>query len=289
MDKIKSNLLATIQYIANDIGQRSYLDIVQLNKTASYIESAFSSFGYEPVRQPYTYRGNTYYNISVEAKGVDSTKNDIIVIGAHYDTVRGTSGADDNTSGVAGLLELARLIRGKSISRTIHFVAFTLEEPPAFFTKNMGSYVYAKGLYNKGIKVYGMISLEMLGYYSDRKNSQFYFPYFFLKWFFSDTGNFIAFVGNLASRQFSTAFRKSFQALSSFPVEFLNTPSFVPGVYFSDNYSFWRFDYPAMMITDTAFLRNKNYHRDTDTAESLDYDKFAEVVKGLFNALCQLP
>ena len=115
MEKIKSNLLATVQYIANDIGQRSYLDIVKLNKTASYIETAFSSFGYEPVRQPYTYRGNTYYNISVEAKGVDSAKNDIIVIGAHYDTVRGTSGADDNASGLAGLLELARLIRGKSI------------------------------------------------------------------------------------------------------------------------------------------------------------------------------
>lgn len=289
MEKIKSNLLSTVQYLANDIGQRSYLDIVQLNKAASYIEMAFSSFGYEPVRQAYNYRGNTYYNISVEAKGVDPAKNDIIVIGAHYDTVRGTSGADDNTSGVAGLLEFARLIRGKSISRTIHFVAFTLEEMPAFFTKNMGSYVYAKGLYDKGIKVYGMISLEMLGYYSDLKNSQFHFPYSFLKWFFPDTGNFIAFVGNLASRQFSTAFRKSFQAVSSFPVEFLNAPSFAPGVFFSDNYSFWRFDYPAMMITDTAFLRNRNYHKNTDAAESLDYEKFAEVVKGLFNALCQLP
>lgn len=289
MEKIKSNLISTVHHLSKDIGQRSYLDIVSLQKTATYIETLFSSFGYEPIRQPYVYRGNTYHNIAVEAKGSDSSRNDLIVIGAHYDTVIGTSGADDNASGIAGLLELARLVRGNPISRTIHFVAFTLEEPPAFFTKNMGSYIYAKSLHEKGIEVYGMMSLEMLGYYSNRKNSQFSFPFSFLKWFFPDTGNFIAFVGNLSSRQFSSALKKSFKAVSSFPVESLNTPWFIPGVYFSDNYSFWRFGYPAIMITDTAFMRNKNYHKDTDTAETLDYDKFAELVRGLFNALRELP
>jgi Zn-dependent M28 family amino/carboxypeptidase len=289
MESIKSNLIATVQYLSKDIGQRSYRDIVNLNKTASYIENAFSSMGYKPIRQSYVYRGNQYYNISVEASGVETSKNDIIVIGAHYDTIVGTSGADDNASGIAGLLELARLIRIKPISRTIHFVAFTLEEPPAFFTKNMGSYIYAKGLYDRGVKVYGMISLEMLGYYSDNRNSQFYFPFSFLKWFYPDTGNFIAFLGNLSSRPFSSTFKKSFKAVSSFPVESLNTPSIVPGINFSDNYSFWRLGYPAIMITDTAFMRNRNYHKDTDTGDTLDYDKFAELVKGLFNALCILP
>jgi len=289
MEKIKSNLISTVHYLSKDIGQRSYLDIASLHKTATYIETLFSSFGYEPIRQPYAYRGNTYQNIAVEAKGFDSSRNDLLVIGAHYDTVIGTSGADDNASGIAGLLELARLVRGNPISRTIHFVAFTLEEPPAFFTKNMGSYIYAKSLHEKGIEVYGMMSLEMLGYYSNRKNSQFHFPFSFLKWFFPDTGNFIAFVGNLSSRQFSSTLKKSFKAVSSFPIESLNTPWFIPGVYFSDNYSFWRFGYPAIMITDTAFMRNKNYHKDTDTAETLDYDKFAELVRGLFDALRELP
>jgi len=106
---------------------------------------------------------------------------------------------------------------------------------------------------------------------------------------FPDTGNFIAFVGNLSSRQFSSTLKKSFKAVSSFPIESLNTPWFIPGVYFSDNYSFWSFGYPAIMITDTAFMRNKNYHKDTDTAETLDYDKFAELVRGLFDALRELP
>lgn len=289
MEKIKSNLISIVHHLSKDIGQRSYLDLVSLQNTAAYIETLFSSFGYEPIRQPYVYRGNTYQNIAVEAKGSDSSRNDLIVIGAHYDTVIGTSGADDNASGIAGLLELARLVRGTPISRTIHFVAFTLEEPPAFFTKDMGSYIYAKSLHEKGIEVYGMMSLEMLGYYSNRKNSQFPFPFSFLKWFFPDTGNFIAFVGNLSSRQFSSALKRSFKAVSSFPVESLNTPWFIPGVYFSDNYSFWRFGYPAIMITDTAFMRNKNYHKDTDTAETLDYDKFAELVRGLFAALRELP
>jgi Zn-dependent M28 family amino/carboxypeptidase len=289
MEKIKSNLIATVKCLSQDIGQRSYRDIVKLNKSASYIESKFSSFGYEPIRQSYTYRGNKYYNVSVEVKGVDQSKNEIIVIGAHYDTVVGTSGADDNASGIAGLLELARLIRSNPLSRTIHFVAFTLEEPPASFTKNMGSYICAKNLRKKRIEVYGMISLEMLGFYSDRKKSQSYFPFSFLRFFYPDTGNFIAFVGNLSSRRFSSAFKTSFKAISSFPVESLNTPSFVPPINFSDHFSFWRFGYPAMMITDTAFMRNKNYHKDTDTAETLDYEKFTELVKGLFNTLCILP
>ena len=118
MEKIKSNLISTVHYLSKDIGQRSYLDIASLHKTATYIETLFSSFGYEPIRQPYAYRGNTYQNIAVEAKGFDSSRNDLLVIGAHYDTVIGTSGADDNASGIAGLLELARLVRGNPISRT---------------------------------------------------------------------------------------------------------------------------------------------------------------------------
>lgn len=289
MDNIKSNLIKTVKCLTENIGQRSYRDFANLRKSASFIESLFLSYGYAPIWQPCKYKGNTYHNIVIEGKGHDSSKKDIIVVGAHYDTIAGTVGADDNASGIAGLLELARLLSNKPLSRTIHFVAFTLEEPPAFFKRKMGSYIYAKSLHENRTDVYGMISLEMLGYYSDDRKTQFYFPFSFLRYFYPDTGNFIAFLGNLSSRSFSSAFRLSFNKTCSFPVEYLNAPSYVPGIYFSDNLSFWRLGYPAIMITDTAFMRNKNYHKNTDIAETLNYDKFAEVVRGIFNALCILP
>lgn len=289
MENIKANLIATVKHLAQDIGPRSYRDISQLNNAASFIETKFCSYGCTAIRQAFDYKGNAYFNISIEVNGLDSSKEDILVIGAHYDTVRGTPGADDNASGIAGLLEISRLIAQKPLSRTVHFVAFTLEEPPAFFTRSMGSYVYAKSLKDRGLKVNGMIALEMIGYYSNRRKSQFLFPFSLLRLFYPDTGNFIAFVGNLSSRTFSTAFRNSFKNASSFPVETLNTPSFVPAVNFSDHYNFWKLGYPALMITDTAFMRNRNYHQYTDTAETLDYESMAELVKGLYKALSLLP
>lgn len=284
MEAIKQNLIATVRYLSQDIGQRSYLDVEKLKRTADYIEGKFRSYGCNVKRQPFACQGNTYYNIICEIKGTKSSKDGILVIGSHYDTVIGTPGADDNASGVAGLLELIRLTAAKPLQRTVRFVAFSLEEPPFFMTKNMGSYVYAKSLKTEGIKVYGMISLEMLGYYSDRRGSQ-YYPFPIFKWFYPDKGNFIAFVGNLSSRAFTNKIKKSFRSVSTLPVESLSGVSLIPGVNFSDHWSFWKFGYPAFMITDTAFYRNPNYHAPGDTAETLDYGRMSELVTGLYKAL----
>ncbi len=199
----------------------------------------------------------------------------------------GTPGADDNASGIAGMLELARLVNENPAFHNVNFVAFALEEPPFFRTRNMGSYVFAESLYNKGIKVKGMVSLEMIGYYSDKKGSQFY-PLPIFRWIYPNVGNYIAFVGNLRSGSFTRRFKKIFKNCSSMPCESLNSVSIIPGIDFSDHLSFWHFDYPAFMITDTAFYRNPNYHNLGDTSETLDYEKTAELVLGIYKTIEQI-
>ncbi|MEW6117832.1 MAG: M28 family peptidase [Nitrospirota bacterium] len=287
MNDIRQNLFATVHYLAHDIGPRSYRHIDALNKTADYIESRFLSLGLATERQPFIYNGRTYYNISAEVKGTAASAGGILVIGAHYDTVADTPGADDNASGVAGLLELARLTARNPLPRTVRFVAFTLEEPPTFMTSRMGSYVCAKSLREDNVDIYGMISLEMLGYYCDQKDCQ-YYPLPPFKWIYPDRGNFIAFVSNISSKAFTRKLKEAFKASSSLPVESLSAPSAIPGVDFSDHRSFWKFGYPALMITDTAFYRNPNYHSPGDVPSTLDFDRMAELVRGLYKALTQL-
>ncbi|HAM53130.1 MAG TPA: hypothetical protein DCP92_21440 [Nitrospiraceae bacterium] len=284
MENVQSNLIATVQYLSQDIGERSYLDLKELTLVADFIEKRFDGYGCSVKRQPFSYKSDTYHNVIAEVKSSQDAKDGIVVIGAHYDTVIGTPGADDNASGVAGLLELARLTALRPLQRTVRFVAFSLEEPPVFMTSRMGSHVYAKSLKDEGIRVVGMICLEMLGYYCDRSGCQ-YYPFSIFRWFYPDTGNYIAFVGNIASRSFTNKLKRSFTSVSSLPLESLNAVSIIPGVDFSDHRSFWKFGYPAFMVTDTAFYRNPNYHGPTDTPETLDYKKIAELVTGLYKAL----
>ncbi len=284
MEEIKLNLIDTVSYLSEGIGQRSYLDIERLNIAADFIEKKLISFGCATERQPFNYRNNLYYNIIGEVEGIEKADKGILVIGAHYDTVIGTPGADDNASGIAGMLELARLAAAKPFRRTVRFVAFCLEEPPVYMTKNMGSYIHAKSLSDAKTDVYGMISLEMLGYYSDYNQSQ-YYPNHLFNYFYPDKGNFIAFVGNISSMRFTERVKSNFKAASSFPVESLNSVSIIPGVDFSDHRNFWKFGYPAFMITDTGFYRNPNYHESGDTASTLNYDLMAELVSGICKAL----
>jgi Zn-dependent M28 family amino/carboxypeptidase len=284
MKHIKPNIIETVSHLSEKIGQRSYLDTDKLNEAADYIEGKFRSCGCSVTRQPFVYRNNTYYNLSVTVPGIGEKDEDILVIGAHYDTVSDTPGADDNASGVAGLLELARLASMAPFRRTARFAAFCLEEPPAFMTSRMGSHFYAQSLFAEGAKVYGMISLEMLGYYCEDEGCQ-YYPSSVFKLFYPKKGDFIAFVGNISSRRFTHSVKDSFKAVSSLRVESLSGISLIPGVDFSDHRSFWKFDYPAFMVTDTAFYRNPNYHDPGDTAETLDYEKMAELVEGLYKAL----
>ena len=287
MDAIKKNVRDTVEHLAGRIGQRSYRDLEKLARTAEYIEERIRSYGLDSKRQPFIYKENTYFNIITEVKGTDAARDGILVIGAHYDTVEGTPGADDNASGIAGLLELARLTAKNPVPRTVRFVAFTLEEPPAYMTHHMGSYVYAESLQKEGARVFGMISLEMLGYYCDEEGCQ-YYPASLFKLFYPRTGNFIAFVGNLSSKEFTDSVKTAFVSSSGFPAESLSGVSIIPGVDFSDHRNFWKFDYPAFMITDTAFYRNPNYHDAGDTADTLDYERFARLVRDLSRAMQSL-
>lgn len=281
--EIQNNLRKTVHVLAREIGSRGYLQTAALNRTIEYISSEFSAYGYSVLEQPYDYKGKTYKNIYVEKKGTRVPEK-IIVVGAHYDTVTGTPGADDNASAVAGLLELARLLADKPLAGTLHFVAFTLEEPPLFRSKKMGSYVYAESLKQASRDVRGMICLEMIGYFSDKPDSQL-FPLPFMRWVYPDKGNFITLVGNLQSRDFLKSIRSGFRKGTDLPAESLATISIVPGVDFSDHRSFWKSGYNAIMVTDTAFYRNPYYHGIGDVPETLDYARMTEVVLGLKTAI----
>jgi Zn-dependent M28 family amino/carboxypeptidase len=281
--QVKVNLRETVLFLSDEIGTRSCRDLESLERSAAYIEGRFRSFGLQVSRQPFTYDGHTYQNVIAEVRGTRETE-DIYVVGAHYDAVEGSPGADDNASGVAGLLELARLAAEDPPPVTTRFAAFSLEEPPVFRTSRMGSNVYAQSLAGAGVTVRGMICLEMIGYYSTEEGSQF-FPLAFFRLLFPTIGNFVAFVGDTASRAFTRDMRRAFQEHSGFPCVSLNTVRAVPGIDFSDHSSFWKYGYPAFMVTDTAFYRNPHYHTGGDRPSTLNYPKMAEVVVGLDAAL----
>ncbi len=282
----QNNLEKTVNFLAKEIGSRGYFQIDALTKTADYIKSVLRSYGYTVLIQPYKAEGNIYENIFIEKIGSKSPEK-ILVIGAHYDTVAGTPGADDNASGVAALLELARLHKEESLDKTLQFVAFALEEPPFFRSKFMGSYVYAKNLSKEGKIIDGMICLESIGYFTDKPDSQL-FPLPFFRFMYPTTGNFIAFVSNFHSKSFLNRAKTAFKNGTDLPVESISAFSLIPGIDFSDHRSFWKFGYNAFMVTDTAFYRNTQYHGAGDIPETLDYERMAKVVLGLKSAIEEL-
>jgi hypothetical protein len=283
---VRDRLEAIVRTLAETIGPRSYRDEATLAAAADFVTHSFKSFGYTVTFQPYEVKGRIYRNIIVERRGTLEPDR-ILIVGAHYDTVEGTPGADDNASGVAVLLELARLHAETRFRKTVRFVAFTLEEPPFFRSRQMGSRVYARSLKERGEQVEGMLCLEMVGYYSQEKGSQ-SFPLFWLRWRYPTTGNFITVVSNSASEPLQTRVRDALKAHATLPVETFTGPWWIPGVDFSDHGSFWKEGYPAVMLTDTAFYRNSHYHRDTDRPETLDYGSMAELTRGLFHTLLAL-
>ncbi len=278
-----SYLRLAVTKLSREIGVRTYQDFDRLEKTVQYISGEFTAFGYQVSHQSFKFAGNTYQNVIAELKGRTSPEK-VLVVGAHYDTVRTTPGADDNASGVAGLLRLAKLLAGRPQDKTVRFVAFALEEPPSYRTKNMGSYHYAASLKKGREQVEGMVCLEMIGFFSDRPGSQHY-PIPFMNLKFPKTGNYIALVGNRKSRAFTLKIAGSFRKTTDLPLITLNAPAIVVGIDFSDHWSFGKFGYPAFMVTDTAFYRNPNYHSPSDLPDTLDYNRMAKVVEGLTAAV----
>lgn len=285
MDKLEDNLKIHVKRIVQDIGERNFIKYENLEKTANYIVTEFNKYSYTSKLQEYQIRKKTYKNIIATLKGTKEPDK-IIIIGAHYDSVIGSPGADDNASGIAALLELARLMAKERPAKTIKFIAFTNEEPPFFQTPLMGSMVYAKEAKRKNENIEAMICLEMIGYFRHEKKSQSYPP--LLNFFYPDTGNFIAVVGNIASKRLMETIVTAFRKNSDFPIESLAAPRIVCGIDFSDHSSFWRYGYKAVMITDTAFYRNPNYHRATDLPYTLNYQDLTKVVKGLYNVILDI-
>jgi len=282
---LATRLRRHVERLADKIGERHVLRPEALHAAERYIGDTLRGHGYEVNRQNYEAQGVDCANLEVTIAG-QSRASEIVLAGAHYDTVPGSPGADDNASGVAAVLELARLLREAKPARTIRLVAFVNEEPPFFFWGEMGSKVYARAARARGDDIRVMLSLEMLGCYSDEKGSQGYPP--LLKHFYPKQGDYIAFVSNLRSRHAMRNVFDAFRAASDFPAERLAAPALVPGIGWSDQLSFWREGYPAAMVTDTAFHRYRHYHQPTDTPEKLDYARMAQVVEGLARTLDRL-
>ena len=281
-DKIADRLEDHVRMLSENIGERSAFQPSQLEAASDYIANHFNASGYDVEVLPYTVQGQTFKNI----QAVKAGSSEILIIGAHYDTVLGTPGADDNAAGIAVLLELARLVENLNLNKTVRFVAFSTEEPPLFQTNDMGSLVYARSSRNKAENIVGMISLEMVGFYSDKKGSQTYPLWYGL--FHPSQGNFIGVISDFRARAWKNQVTAALKDSTSLPVESAWGFRAIAGIDWSDHWSFWQQGYPAIMITDTGPYRNPHYHRKTDTFETLDYDRMAELTKGLAESLSVL-
>lgn len=274
---LRDELAAHVQKLAGEIGERNEFRYAELNAAADFIERTFSTAGLQPRRDSYELRGRTYHNIETEVRG---TEPQIILVGAHYDSVLGSPGANDNGSGVAALLALARRFAARPCRKTMRFVAFVNEEPPYFQSSEMGSFVYARRCKDRGDQIDAMISLETIGYFSNEPGSQIY-PLPGLGMLYPRTGNFIGLVSNTASRSVLREAVAQFRQHAKIPCEGAALPAVIPGIGWSDQWSFWQHGYRAIMITDTALYRYPHYHADTDTPDKLDYDSMTRVVEGM--------
>jgi Zn-dependent M28 family amino/carboxypeptidase len=276
--RLEQELHSHVQMLAGQIGERNVFHHDRLVMAADYIRATLAGAGYEVRMQPYEVAGKICENIDAEVRGRERP-DDIIVIGAHYDSVQGSPGANDNASGVAATLALARAFAEATPARTLRFVSFANEEPPLFQTEHMGSRVYAMRSRERGENIVIMLSLETIGYYSDEPGSQhLLFP---LNLIYPSTGNFIAFVSNVENGSLVRQLVGSFRQQARFPSEGGALWDLIPGIGWSDHWAFWKEGYPAVMVTDTAPFRYPAYHSHADRPELVQYERMARVVSGL--------
>jgi hypothetical protein len=296
-EQLAKRLHDHVWLLAGDIGARSLTCAPEnLERAAGYIEHVLKTFGFEPEREEFTVEvmsqrnaqissnnikfpsaQHKTWNVIAEARGASP---ELVIVGAHYDSVYDCPAANDNGSGVAALLEIAGTLKKEKLNKTVRFIAFTNEEPPFFRTADMGSFRHAERCRNRSEKIAGMICLETIGFYTDKANSQ-SFPHPAFGFAFPTTGNFISFVSNLQSRSLLQRCLKSFRREVKFPSEGISVPGVVKGVDFSDHHNFWKLGYPAVMVTDTAFYRYPHYHEPEDTPDKINYETLARVVDGL--------
>ena len=275
---LREALRRDVRVLAEEIGDRNWLVYPRLVQAAGWIDASLAQAGYNVRRLSFDVRGMPVDNLEVEIPG-RTRPEEIVVIGAHYDSVPGCPAANDNGSGVAVLLALARALGSAQPERTIRLVAFANEEPPFYRTSEMGSVVYARECHRRKERIVAMLSLETLGYYRNEKGSQMYPPPFSL--FYPAEGNFIAFVGNVGSVSLVRQCLATFRRQVKFPSEGAALPAFITGIGWSDHWSFWKQGYPAVMVTDTALFRYPFYHSSEDTYDKLDYERLARVASGI--------
>lgn len=281
---IAAELRRDIDALAGKIGERSVDIPAALHAAEEYIANELTATGLAVQRQTYDVAGVACSNVEVEIAG--TSREEIVVVGAHYDTVPDSPGADDNASGVAATLALARRFAKEKPSRTVRFVFFVNEEPPHFLSADMGSYQYAKRSAERKEKIVAMLSIESIGFYDDRPGSQSYPPP--LNFLYSNRGDFIGFVSNLGSRRLLGKVSSAFRKASFMPFEAAAAPASIPGIAWSDQWAFWEFGYPAVMITDTAIFRDPHYHTPLDRPRTLDFDRMTRVVSGLIGVVRDL-
>jgi len=270
-----------VKTLSIDFHPRTYEHQKNLNRTADFIYNQFEKAGGSPTVQFFDTREGQYKNVRCifgEGKGRR------IVIGAHYDSCGITPGADDNASGVAGLIELAYLIGADESVGEVELVAYSLEEPPFFGTQQMGSFFHARSLVEDGIDVQGVIILEMIGYFSDLPGTQ-DAPMILLKLIYPSRGNYIFVAGHAGQRKFIKQVKVGMKGATDLDVFSISAPRSLPGIDFSDHRNYWPFGFNAVMITDTAFFRNKAYHTAEDTHDRLDYRRMGNTVLGVYSAL----
>lgn len=281
--ELEQELEKDVRHLSQDCHPRPAGNEKNQARAVRYIARSLAASGATVTYQPFTADKHAFVNVSAVFPGKSAKR---VIVGAHYDTCGDTPGADDNASGVAGLLALGRMLKGISPHCTIELIAYANEEPPYFGTEQMGSAQHAQKLYMEQIGVKAMLCLEMIGYFSDRENSQSY-PAAGMGALYPDKGNFIAIVGNWNSVKLARTVQKSMQPF--LPTVRLNLPE-IKGMCmnFSDHRNFWAKNLPAVMITDTSFFRNPNYHQRGDLPETLDYRRMAQVVRGVHQAVLHL-
>ena len=279
---IRKNLYQHVDVLANQIGERNLHNKGSLQKTVDYIFEQMNRSSLDVNQLNFSFNGQSFSNIVAEKKGQEY-EDQIIIIGAHYDTVEDSPGADDNATGIAGLLEMIRLFSDFDNKRTYRFVAFALEEPPFYGTSQMGSHVYAESCKQRNDNVLFMTSLEMLGYFLNKKNTQRY-PEPDLARKHPNRGNFISVVGDPESKPLLKKVSNNISKFTTVPIELFIAHRGTPGANLSDHASFWKFGFRAIMITDTAFYRNPHYHKPDDTIDTIHFKKFSNLVYGLTKA-----
>jgi hypothetical protein len=279
----RERLRRDVEELAKGIGERHTGKPEALEKAAAFLDEQLRAAGYSPARQVYSVDEQDCSNIEVAIPGRDGAA---VVVGAHYDSARGSPGANDNATGVAALLELARRLRGASLEHAIRLVFFVNEEPPHFRTSKMGSRVWAEAAHRRGDRVIGMLSLETIGFYSNEEGSQKYpFP---MGAFYPDRGHFLGFIGNVDSGPFVREAVGIFREVATLPSEGAAMPEHTPGVDWSDHASFWKYGWPALMVTDTAPFRYPHYHTRRDLPEHVDPDALARAAVGLEHVVREL-